>query len=112
MSETASLVNGTCYASAAAATDAFFSQQLPVFSSGVVSYISAFQKDAGVWNLYQYSVDAAGVYTTRSVSVAVAPTFPLCDSTASFFDGMAIGWGISLAIIAAYSFVQLRKALA
>ena len=112
MPSTASLVNGSCYVSAAAAADAFFSQQPAAFTSGAVSYLSNFQNDAGVWKLYQYSIDAAGAYTLRSATVATVPTFPLCDSTESFFDGMAIGWGITLAIIAAYSFTQLRKALA
>ena len=112
MSETASLVNGSCYSSVAAATDAFFSQQSAAFTSGPVSYLSNFQNDAGIWKLYQYSIDAAGVYTLRSATVVTVPTFPLCDSTESFFDGMAIGWGITLAMIAAFSFVQLRKALA
>lgn len=111
MAITASLVNNTCYPSVAAAVDAYFSMLPVVFTSGLTSYKIEHLQVAGVWNMRGTSIDNLGNSTINYTVAATAPTFPNCDATAPYFDGMQIGWGVVLAMVSALSIIFLKQAL-
>lgn len=92
---------GTCYPSTDAASDAYFAQVAPVHVAGATGYVSQFAKVGGVWELLQYSV-SGGVSTLVSETPAPVPSFAACDPMEKFNDGVVIGWGIALTMIAAW----------
>lgn len=98
-------VVGSLCVDVAASTDAFYSTLLPAVTPGNPSYYSFASKDSGVWNLHTY---ANGVLlNTSTLSV---PSFASCDTTETFYDGMALGWGVVAAMVAAFAIHALRRA--
>lgn len=111
MAVTASLVNNTCHPSVAFAVDAYFSTLPVVLTPGIISYKIEHLQVAGVWNIRGTSIDNAGNATINYTVLATAPTFPNCDATAAYFDGMQIGWGVVAAMASALSIIFLKQAL-
>lgn len=110
MANTGAIYGEKCYDSQALALDSYYSKVAPAMTSGTTSYVNEFVKEAGVWKIKQYSVSSTGVWTTRSTTAAPVITFPSCDPTASFMDGITIGWGIAAAMVAASALVVMKRA--
>lgn len=106
------LVGTRCFSSNVDASDAFFSGKDPSYTAGVTSYLSWFEKTAGVWQIKRQSIASNGAVTSLTTSNATVPTFPACTESAPFFDGMTIGWGIAAAMGAAWGIRFLQRALA
>lgn len=109
MTITASLVNGVCYNDVQSAIDAYFSAQPSALLPGNNSILNLYQNVSGVWKMTQYQIDKFGVSTLQYSTNAVVPVFADCDATESFFDGMAIGWGVVSAMVAALSIMFIKK---
>lgn len=108
---TGALYEGQCYASNAAAADAYFTGALPAFTSGSTSYLSEYARVGGVWKINRFSIAANGTVTTLTQSSAPVPTFPTCDTVEKFVDGQTVGWGIALAMVCAWCIRNLRSAM-
>lgn len=104
-----SLFQGVCYSTNAQAADAFFLSEGPAFVSGSTSFLSWFEQAGGTWVIVRQSIAANGVVSALPSSVATVPVFPSCDVTETFFDGMAIGWGVAGAMVAAWVIKNLRR---
>lgn len=111
MAATASLVNNICYPSVAAAVDAYFSAIPVKYTAGSTSYRLEHVQVSGVWNIKSTAIDNQGTETVNYTVAATVPTFPNCDHTEPFFDGMAMGWGVAGAMIAALAIISLKDAL-
>lgn len=99
------IVAGQCV-EASAAVDLFFSSAAPGIVSGSPSYYSQFSKDVSGWSLETYS----GGSLVSSAAV-VPPSFASCDTTAPFFDGLTLGWGVAAVMVAGYAVHLLRRGL-
>ncbi|MDO9448876.1 MAG: hypothetical protein Q7J21_00200 [Rugosibacter sp.] len=99
---TGALFGDRCYASQSEAVDAFFSGSAPVLTSGSTSYLTEYTTDnTGIWFLKSWAIDSNGLHTLRYTVLAEYPTFPTCEPTEYFVDGVTIGWGIATAMILA-----------
>lgn len=110
MALTGALVRDQCLPSQAEALDAFYSATVPAYTAGTTSYMGEFVKVAGVWKIQRYSISSTGTVTTLTASNAPVITFPACDPTINFMDGVAIGWGIAAAIVVAFTFKLMQRA--
>jgi hypothetical protein len=104
------LVGATCYDTQEHALDAYYSHSSPGQAPGASSYLSTFEKVSGAWHLRTYASQNSQL---GMVSDAVAPVvaFPVCDTFESFKDGQVLGWGVVLAMVAAWCVANLRKGL-
>lgn len=109
---TPTLANNTCHASIAAAVDSYYSA-VPIATSvtGLTSYTLEYISVAGVWYLQKTTYSNNGNVNINFTVPVVAPTFPDCDLTAPYFDGMAMGWGVVGAMAAALSVIFIKKSL-
>lgn len=110
MAMTGAIFGENCYPSNAEALDAYYSQVAPAQTPGTTSYVNEFVKVSGVWQVKQYSVSSTGVWTTRSTTAAPVVTFPACDPSGSFMDGITVGWGVAAAMVLASSLVLIKRA--
>lgn len=97
------IVNGSCV-DVAASADAYFSQLQPSAAAGSPSYFTYASNDAGVW--YLNTLQDGQPFTSFALT---APGFASCDTTETFFDGMALGWGVVAAMAAAWAIHTLRR---
>lgn len=104
------LRGSVCYSTNAEAADAHFLGSGPFYTSGSTSYLSWFEKVSGVWQIKRQSISSTGVVNNLTASTATVPTFPTCDTTAEFTDGLAVGWGIAGLMIAAWGYSKVRQA--
>lgn len=104
-----SLVNGKCFTSNALASDEFFTSKDPSFTAGATSYLSWFEKVGTVWQIKRQSISSTGVVTTLTSSNATVPTFPVCDETGTFNDGLALGWLVAFVMVLAWGAAEVRK---
>lgn len=109
MTITASLVQNTCYPSVAAAVDAYYSMMPVAHTAGTASYKFEYLQVAAIWNMRRTTISSTGVPTINFTVPVTAPTFPNCDPTEPYFDGMAIGWGVVGAMAAALSVIFIKK---
>lgn len=110
MALTGAVLGDRCFPSQAEALDAYYSQNAPAQTPGTTSYVNEFVKSGSTWQINQYSVSSTGVWTTRSTTNAPVITFPACDPTANFVDGVTIGWGIAAAMVAAAAISLMKRA--
>lgn len=111
MALTGAIYGQKCYPSNAEALDAYYSQIAPAQTAGTTTYILEYVKSVGgVWQQKSYSVSSTGVWTTRSTTNAPVITFPVCDPSQSFMDGITIGWGIAAAMVMASAIVFMKRA--
>jgi hypothetical protein len=111
MSLTNSLVNSVCYPSASIAEDNFYSAIPPVIHVGETdSYQITHVKTSEGWVQLKQQISSSGSFSTVYSTVVTPPTFPPCDATQAFFDGMEIGWGVVAAMAAVTSVILIRKA--
>jgi len=106
-----SLLGSICYATSTEATDAYYSGKDPSYTAGTISYLSYFEKPSGTWEIVRKSIDSNGTITGLTSVTAPSLTFPTCDQSTSFIDGVTIGWGILAAMVAAYAFKLMQRAL-
>lgn len=99
------IINGQCV-DVAVSTDLFWSNFEATAQSGSNLYITVASKTSGIWQLETYL--NGSLYSTVAAPV---PSFASCDTTEQFFDGMAIGWLVVGAMVAAFSIHLLRRAL-
>lgn len=109
MAMTGAMLGTKCHNTPAEAVDAFYSAASPSLVSGSTSYLTEFVKESGAWKVKQWTISSTGVTTLRYTQNAPIPTFPACDPTEKFFDGMAMGWGIAAAMIAVSAVMLARR---
>lgn len=90
------IVAGQCV-DVAVSLDAYYGTAHPAQTAGSPAYISTFSKTAAGWNQDTYQNG-----TLISSVAAPVPTFSNCDTTANFFDGMTLGWGVAAVMVAVY----------
>lgn len=105
-----SLVGTICYQSADLALDAYYAARGPSYTSGETSYLSYFEKAGSDWMIVRKSIASDGELTTLSSVVAPVVTFPDCNPSEQFLDGMTLGWSIAAAMVAAYAIKFLWNA--
>jgi hypothetical protein len=74
--------------------------------------MSEFIKVGSLWKIQRYSINSSGTITTLTASNAPVITFPSCDPTVNFMDGITVGWGIAAAIVVAFAFRIMQRAAA
>lgn len=99
------IVAGQCV-DVAASSDAYFSTLQPVASATNPAYFTVASKNLNDWYLLTYS----GPDLVSSTLLA-SPIFASCDTTEQFMDGLAVGWGIVAAMVAAWAIHVLRRGL-
>jgi hypothetical protein len=111
------IINGVCVAESRA-TDVYWSSQLPaVLSKGDGSAYHSYYYNSGAgWKhrVDYYPSGSAGPSTsfTEAFAGTIGTNFlPACNESESFIDGMAIGWMIAAAMVAAVSFKLVRRAM-
>lgn len=109
MPMTGAVLGSKCYNTPAEAVDAFYSGAAPVLTSGSTSYLTEFVKESGLWKVKQWTISSTGVTTLRYTQNAPVPTFPACDPSEKFFDGVTIGWGIATAMILVSALMLARR---
>jgi hypothetical protein len=109
MAMTGALYGGKCYASAAVAMHSYMSVAPLSSLPGATPYVTQYVYETGTWRQKQYSVATNGLWTLKSNVAVATPSFPLCDPAESFNDGVLIGWGIAIAMIAATAVNFLKR---
>jgi hypothetical protein len=110
MALTGATFGDTCYESQAVARDAYYSSVASAVVPGATGYVIQFEKTVGgVWQQKSYSIASNGAWTLRSTTNAPVITFPTCDPSEPFFDGMAIGWGVVLAMVSVAAVMMMRR---
>lgn len=101
------IVHGQCV-DVAASLDHYYSHAQPFLTS---SSLTQFSKVSGDWKIQNYSISTTGTTTLRYTANANPPTFPTCDTSTNYFDGLQLGAGILIAMSAAWAITILRRAL-
>lgn len=110
---------GACFATSQEAIDAHWGSQ-PVTStsattSGIFYYHSPVKSGADwVLSTDRCAMTEAALSCTRGTSTLPTYTPTACilnDSIDSFTDGALLGWGVVAAMVAAWLFLQMRRAL-
>jgi len=106
------LFAGHCHDTTQQAADAFFTETGPQFSNsgstGATNRVLYYTKNGGTtWQ--QCNRDMTN--TAPTCVTATVPTFPSCDATEGFVDGVIIGWGIVAAMAGAFAFKLIQKAI-
>lgn len=91
---------------ASAAVDLYYSSAGPSVSAGSPEFITQLERTVSGWFAVTYS--GGSVVNTSAMQ---APSFAACDTTETFFDGMALGWGVAAIMVAAYAVHLLRRGL-
>jgi len=101
-----------CHSTLANATAAKWSEQPAGATAGTTSYLINPEWSGTAWVLKKYTISSTGVITLNSTTNAPVLAFPPCDTFTNFQDGMALGWGVAAAMIAAYAikFLADRRA--
>lgn len=103
------IVQGICVPQAQAA--GYAASYADVFvNPGFTTYFSELVDVAGVLTLNTYSITSGGQKTQVS-SVPYTAYGYACDTSDNFFDGMALGWGVVLAMAVAWGIHVLRRGL-
>lgn len=100
-----------CFSTLADATAAHWSEKPADFTPGSTSYITDVIWSGSVWQIKKYTLSSTGVLTNNSTTNLPALTFPTCETSQNFDDGMMLGWGVSAAIVAAWVIKNLRRGL-
>lgn len=97
------IVAGQCV-DVAASIDTYYGSALPTHSAGNPAFVSTFSKSVSGWvhETYQSGTLVASV-------AAPIPTFATCDTTASFHDGMEVGWMVAGVMIVVYAIRRIYK---
>lgn len=112
MALTGFLVGDKCYPDVTTARDIYYGSAVPTVAPGPSgsSYFGVFTKDGGGWKFFSYQV-ANGTQTLVASSTYLSRTFPACDPSEGFTDGMLVGWGVLAAMLAAWGCRQMGWSL-
>lgn len=108
------LYENICHPTLAAATAAYWSSVPVSLTPGTTSYVNAVEwVGLGIpnWYISRYTLSSTGVLTKNTQTLAPSQSFPTCDTTETFFDGMTLGWGVVGAMVAAFGIKFLARAL-
>lgn len=111
-------VNGICV-DTAVSTHVFFSQNLPttIHFSNTTQIYKLFAYANGVWSLEEYNIASTGALTLNFRATLPTPALAPCTydpsttNTERFMDGNALGWGVALAMVAAWAIHAMRRGL-
>ena len=103
------LFNDQCYATQAAANAAWYGYQPIEQTAGSTSYRNYYKWNGTTWQHIGESIASNGAVTQRWAVTASQATFPTCDETSEFFDGMEVGWGIAAAMVVAWGVRLMTK---
>lgn len=81
----------------------------PVTVPGSTVYTSTYEVVAGALVSRTYQTTPTG--TTLYASMDVSSILQSCDTSETFFDGMAVGWGVVLAMALAFAVHMMRRGL-
>lgn len=110
MSTVGYFAHGKCWPDQATATAAHWSNSSGLFiTPATTTPMINVVNEGGAWLLVRYSISSTGVITKLGSTALPAQTFPYCDTTEQFFDGMAMGWGIALAMVIAWGMRMVRS---
>lgn len=103
--------HGKCWPDQNSATAAHWSAGPGLFiTPGATTYMSNVVNEGG-WFIIRYSISSSGVSTKLGYTALPLQSFPYCDTTTEFMDGMTLGWGVAAAIVAAWAVKNLRRGL-
>ena len=108
------LYDKVCYATPEAATQAmYFSPSFSTITPGATTYYQIPVMIGNQVNLQGWTISSSGVQTAKWTKAPPVTLFPTCDTSSEFMDGMTLGWGVAIAMIAAYAikFIAERRAL-
>lgn len=106
------LTNGQCYPTLFEAESAHWSQVAGgVVPSGNTSYLIDYAWDGSQFVAQRYTISNSGAMSLTSTTALPSLSFPTCDPTASFYDGMTLGWGVLAACVAAFGVRAFRWGL-
>lgn len=103
------LFDGSCYQTQATAEAAYYSGQPMQETPGATSYRNFYKWSGTTWQHIGESIASNGAVTQLWAVTAAEASFPTCDPTESFFDGMALGWGVATAMVMAWGWLHLRR---
>lgn len=103
------LLGNVCYPLLADATAAYWSKAAGGITPGTTSYITQFEWSGTAWVVKRYTLSSGGTLTLNTTTTLPALSFPTCDTSSSFTDGMTIGWGVAAAIVGAWVIKNLRR---
>lgn len=109
MALTGAIYGQKCYNTPFEAVDAYYSNVAPAQTPGTTTFVVQYVKTGSIWYQKSYSISSTGVWTTRSTTVAPLPTFPACDPSEKFLDGVTLGWGVATAMIAVAALMFIKK---
>lgn len=108
---------GICYGTQQEAVDVFF-EGIPqsIVQSGTDTIVTGYTRDInGGWFLTKGTHAANGTYTQAYTVSVLAPNFATCDDptspSAAFADGIELGWGVAVVLVAAWCIWVLRRGL-
>ena len=104
-----SLYKDRCYASSEEALDAVYSGVAPAQAAGVPSYSLAYTKGVNGWRSELWTQSGSGAWTLSSSQEARSLSFPECDPSQGFNDGLALGWGIVGVLVVGWAFRLVRE---
>jgi hypothetical protein len=105
------LYQGQCYATLSDATAAHWSENPAAFLPGSTSYIIDIGFSGTAWQIKKYTLASNGTLTLNTTTNLPALTFPTCETSQNFTDGMELGWGVAAALVAAWLVKILRRGL-
>lgn len=111
-------VNGVCTDTAVSA-NSYYSQIMPTFTPGSAGteIYKVFANVNGTWSLDEYTISSTGAVTLNFKSPLPTPSLASCTfetpltNTDRFIDGNVLGWGVALAMVAAWSIHAMRRGL-
>lgn len=102
----AGFIVGAACVDVAHAVDAYYSAAPVAVAAGVPEYLTRAEKVQGGWDLVTYSGGSV-----VSSYPAPLPSLASCDTSAPFFDGLAMGWAVVAAMAVAWAVHYMRRAL-
>ena len=88
------LFNDQCYGALADATHAYHASVPAGLLPGTTSYILQKEWSGSAWVVKRFTLASDGTMTLNSTTSLPSLSFPTCDTTSHFFDGLAVGWGL------------------
>lgn len=104
-----SLYNNHCYENSQDATNAFFTASAPTIGPGNPAYL---------YNVFQWAGDSEWYVRKQNLTTgtyvdywASPPSFPACDPSETFVDGVIVGWGVVGALVIGWAAHLMKREL-
>lgn len=102
----------TCYSKKSDAENAYYTSQPMSQLPGSTTYRNYYKySDLGNWTYVSETLASGGQKSVRYSSLAREATFPPCDESEQFLDGVMVGWGIVAAMAIAWGIRLMRHQL-